>query len=303
MTTGLQIALLGGALVGLGIGLLVWRLAPSRPDATDVVRRYSQEAAKERATLQTDLVAGDRYERVGVWAIKRFPAAAWGKTPTKELALLRIPVHRYYGKKVLYGVVGLVIPPVLTLMLAVAGGPALPFTIPAVASLGLGVVLFVSPDIDVRTEAKHARTDFARALSAYIDLVALERLSGAGSRQSMESAAEIGDSWVFRRIGEELQRSSWNGVAPWDALQHLADELGLPELDDLADVMRMSGEGSQVYDNLRARSAAMRAAMLNAERGKANAVSERINMPMSLLGVVFMIILVTPALLNVMGGI
>ena len=47
----------------------------------------------------------------------------------------------------------------------------------------------------------------------------------------------------------------------------------------------------------------MRAAMLNAERGKANAMSERINMPMSLLGVVFMIILVTPALLNVMGGI
>jgi hypothetical protein len=41
---------------------------------------------------------------------------------------------------------------------------------------------------------------------------------------------------------------------------------------------------------------------LNAERSNANAMSERINMPMSLLGVVFMVILITPALLRVMGG-
>jgi hypothetical protein len=118
----------------------------------------------------------------------------------------------------------------------------------------------------------------------------------------MESAAEVGDSWVYTRIAEELQRSRWSGIAPWDALQKLSDDLGLPELGDLADVMRMSGEGSQVYENLRARSTAMRSAMLNAERSNANAMSERINMPMSLLGVVFMVILITPALLRVMGG-
>ena len=80
----------------------------------------------------------------------------------------------------------------------------------------------------------------------------------------MEAAATIGDSWVFTRLSEELARTRWSGLTPWEALRSLADELGLPELDDLADIMRLSGEeGAQVYASLRARSAAMRTAMLN----------------------------------------
>jgi len=199
-------------------------------------------------------------------------------------------------------VAGLVVPPILSYYFTFVGLP-LPVVVPAGGSLVLAAFLFMAPDMNVRSDARKARADFSRALGVYIDMVALERLSGAGSRQAMENAAEVGDNWVFRRIGEELQRSRWNGVAPWDSLQNLSEELGLPELTDLADVMRMSGEGSQVYDNLRARSTAMRSAMLNNERASANVVSERINMPMSLLGVVFMIILITPALLRVMDGV
>jgi hypothetical protein len=302
MTTGLQIALMGGALVGLGIAVLVWRLLPADPDVVDVVRRYSPEAVKERSAVRTDVVAPGTVEKFGIWAIRRFPASVWGRSPTKELALLRVPIHRHYGTKVIYAVAGLVVPPILSYYFAVLGLP-LPVVVPVGGSLVLAAFLFMAPDMNIRSDAKKARADFSRALGVYTDLVALERLSGAGSRQAMESAAEVGDNWVFRRIGEELQRSRWNGVAPWDSLQNLSEELGLPELTDLADVMRMSGEGSQVYDNLRARSTALRSAMLNNERASANAVSERINMPMSLLGVVFMIILVTPALLRVMGGI
>ena len=67
--------------------------------------------------------------------------------------------------------------------------------------------------------------------------------------------------------------------------------------------MRLSGEeGAQVYATLRARSAAMRTAMLNAEKAQANEVGERMTIPMSLLGVIFLAILVAPALLRVMGG-
>ena len=47
----------------------------------------------------------------------------WGRTPTKELALLRVPVHRHYGNKVLYALVGLLIPPMLTYYFTVLGWP------------------------------------------------------------------------------------------------------------------------------------------------------------------------------------
>ncbi len=163
-----------------------------------------------------------------------------------------------------YALIGLVMPPLLTYFFTVLGWQ-LPLLIPVGGSIALAVLLFFGPDMDVRTDARKARIEFSRALTAYIDLVALERIGGSGPRQAMEQAAEVGDSWVFQRIGEELARSRWSGVAPWDALHALADELGLPDLDDLADIMRLSQEGAQVYSNLRARSTALRAAMLNQE--------------------------------------
>jgi hypothetical protein len=113
----------------------------------------------------------------------------------------------------------------------------------------------------------------------------------------------VGDSWVFRRLSEELNRSRWSGQPPWDALHALAEELGLPELDDFADIMRLSGEeGASVYANLRARSAAMRAAMLSDEISEANAVGERMTIPGSLLGVIFMALLVAPSLLRMFSS-
>ena len=85
---------------------------------------------------------------------------------------------------------------------------------------------------------------------------------------------------MFTRLSEELTRSRWSGLPPWEALHALAEELGLPELDDFADIMRLSGEeGASVYANLRARSAAMRTAMLNDEIAEANAVGERMTHP------------------------
>ena len=109
MTTGLQLALAGGALVGLGVALLLWRLAPAR---TRPGRRACSGCPRSRPAAASTRrpVAADSRQRLGVWALKRLPAAAWARTPTRELALLRIPVARFYGEKVLYAVVGLVPP-------------------------------------------------------------------------------------------------------------------------------------------------------------------------------------------------
>lgn len=302
MTTGLQIALAGGALMGLGVALLVWRLVPARPDVADVVRRYSPQGVRDReATVRAAATTTSATERLGVWALRTVPAAWWGRTPARELALLQIPLHGHYGSKILYALVGLVLPPVGVYVLSVVG-ITLPIAIPAAGSLVAAAVMFWLPDFNARDDARKARAEFNRALGAYTDLVALERLGGSGSREAMELAAKVGDNWVFRRISEELARSRWSGVAPWDALHTLADELGLPDLADLADVMRLTSEGSQVYTQLRARSEALRAAMLSTELAKANAVGERMTMPMALLSVVFLVILVVPALLQLTGG-
>lgn len=299
MTTGLQLAMAGGALIGLGFVLAVARLLPAEPALDDALNRLSLNYRPAEATTATD--PSGTTETVGVWAIKALPSNLWWRTPTRELALLRVPLARFYGEKLVFALIGLVIPPLMTVFFNQLG-LGLPITIPAIASPALAVVMFFIPDYNVADDARRARLEFSRALGAYIDLVALERNSGAGVRQAMESAADVADSWVFVRLREELARSRWSGVPPWDALRHLALELNLPELDDFADIMRLSGEeGARVYGTLRARSASMRTAMLNDEVAEANAIGERMTIPGSLLGVIFMALLVAPSLLRMFG--
>lgn len=299
--TGLQLALVGGVVLGAGVALLVWRLLPVRPDLADVLDRLSPDSTT-RARWEAEVGDGSTAERLGRWGVRVLPTSVWGTPLHQELALLRIPTVRFYGEKLLFALLGLVIAPLLSLLLTLLGWPV-PVLVPVGGALLLAVGMFFLPDYNAHDDARRARTEFARALGAYTDLVALERNSGAGPRQAMEVAAAIGDSWVFRRLREELAFSNWSGEQPWDALRRLSQELGVTELGDLADIVRLSGEeGAQIYGQLRARSAAMRTAMLNDEVAHANAVGEQMSIPMSLLGVIFLVILVTPALLRVMGG-
>ena len=159
------------------------------------------------------------------------------------------------------------------------------------------------PSRDLAAQAKEARSNFARALSAYIELCALERNSGAGASVALATAAEVGDSWMFAKIGEEIARSRYNGQPPWDALNALADDLALPELADVADIMRLaSDESSEVYRQLRARSASARSALLSEELARASLVEERMYFPASILGLVFLALLMAPPLLRLLDA-
>lgn len=298
MPTGLQVMVLAGVLVGVGVVTLASRLVPPVPDAADVLARLSR--TRPRAPVPVASAAGGVEERIGLVALRHLPSRVWALTPTKELALLRRTPAQFYGEKVIFALVGLIGVPLLGVLVSLVA--PLPWPVPVLASLGLAAGLWFLPNLFVADDAKVARADFTRALGAYIDLVAMERATGAGPRQAMETAAQASDIWVFSRIGEELARSRWSGQAPWDALHVLSEDLGLPELDDVADIMRLSGEeGAQVYATLRARSAALRHAMLTTELGKANEANERMTMPASFLGIIFLAVILGPALMRLVA--
>ena len=175
----------------------MWRLVPAQPDLRDALERLSPDHARRRTQA---VGAGDRHHGPARAVGHEGPArGVWGRTPSRELAILRKPLSRFYGEKILFAVVGLAIPPLLTAFFTLLGAN-LPFVIPVVATVGLAAVMFFLPDYNVRDDARRARAEFSRALGAYIDLVALERNNGAGPRQAMEAAAAVGDSWVFRRL-------------------------------------------------------------------------------------------------------
>jgi Flp pilus assembly protein TadB len=295
--TGVQIAMAAGSLIGLGAAGLLRHLAPAHPDLTAALERL----APERSLARPEAIpaASSTPDRVGLW-VMRTPLASLVRVPVKELAILRIPVHRFYGQKALYFVLGGCFP-ATPVALAALMGVTISVGVPLIASVALAVALSFLPDYNVRSDGATARAEFARALSAYVDLVALERTAGSGPRQALEVAAGMGDSWVFRRLAEELARSRWSGVPPWDALDALADDLGLPELAEVSDIMRLSGEeGAAVSATLRARSASMRASQTSAALARANTAGERMSMPVAVLAMIFLALLAVPALLRVL---
>lgn len=302
--TGLQLMLVAGGLVGAGLALILIRLVPAAPDLADALTRLSPAGTRAAALRTRNGASKDADVRdvLGSVGHRVLPERVWGRVSAQDLAVLRMTRERFYGEKLLFAFIGLVVGPLLSVVPMVFWS-GLPLYLPVAASLGLAVVLWFIPTYNVIDDAKKARVEFSRSLGAFIDLVALERAAGSAPRQAMEAAASIGDSWVFRRLGEELARTRWSGTTPWDSLRELGEELGLPELHDLADIMRLSGEeGAQVYDQLRARSASMRSALLNAQKADANAISERMTLPMTMLGAVFLGLLLTPQILRMVTG-
>lgn len=297
--TGLQLAIICGGLVGLGLTLVVSRLLPAHPHLKATFDRLD---AASTVTANDPVNTEDIKDRVGVWVQRRAPASLWNRMPEQELTILRRPAYRHMGEKTLFAAVGLMFPAAFTMMTAVFG-INIGFVMPVFVALLLAALFFHIPDITVKKEAKSARTEFVRALASYVDLVALERAAGTGSTQSLEAAASVGSSWVFTRVSEELARSRWSGQPPWDALKELSDQLGITELADLAEIMRLSGEESaSIAGQLRARSTSMRGALLNDDLARANAVGEQMSVPVSMLALVFLTLLAVPAVLQIATG-
>lgn len=299
MSTALQLAMGSGALITLGVVLLLWRLLPADPDLQDALHRLAPLTARGRDLRSVATGPRDTRERVGVWALANLPATGWASVTDADLAILRIPRSRLSGEMVLGALAGLALP---TLAVGVARltGAGTGITVPAVAALALAGLLFVLPARSVKERAGRAREEFRRALGAYLDLVALERHNGSDIRQALERAAEVGDSWAFHRVQEELERSVWIGSAPWAALHALADEVDLPDLGELADIMRIGGEaGAVTVESLQARAKGLRIAMLTEELGRANDAEERLRLPAVVIVALLMMLLLIPVAMNI----
>ncbi len=295
--TAVQLALVLGVVVGTGVAGAVYALVPAQPDLGDVLARLSP-TSRRATSVGSPSATPDAEERLGIWAQRTLPGRLLGAAPARDLAVLRRTPAQFYGRKVTYGLLGLVLPSLLTGFFTLIG-LRVPTVVPVGGTVLLAALLFVAPSRDLAEDAKRARAECARALSAFIELCALERNSGAGASVALASAAEVGDSWVFGRIREELARARYNGQPPWDALTDLSDTLGLPELADVAHIVRLAGdENSEVYRSLRARSATVRSSLLSAELAEANVVEERMYVPGSFLGLVFLALLMAPSLLR-----
>ncbi|MDH6575163.1 hypothetical protein [Kitasatospora sp. MAP5-34] len=287
-------AVLAGAAVAGGVAVLAAELRPAPPDLGQALDRLHRAPADRTDDLEQRL---PWYDRLGAGSL-RLPGA---RIPHQQLALIGRTPARFMAHKLLFALIGLLLPGYASAM-AVLTGAALPVAVPLAAGPALAVLGWLVPDAIVSGEAKEAKAEYLHGIAAYLELVALERAADLGPAEALRRAAAVGRGTVFRRIRDALERAATDRLPPWDGLDALAEELGLTPLQDVADIMRISGtDGAAVYDTLRARAKGLRGELLAADLARANTDSERMVAPGSLLTLLMTALIVFPALYQMLN--
>lgn len=304
------LALLSGAAVGLGILLLVLVLAPPRTSPGGALARLDVRRAEQRERSQTisqdPSRAGDsRWVRL----VGRSTAdllAGWGVelgSLRSDLAVLGRTLDSFLATTVLAAAAGFVLPVVLSvvgLLLGVPVPPGVPLLACAVGAL-VGAVL---PLLVVRSRAGEARRDLRHVVGSFLDLVAMSLAGGRGVPEALQAASEISDGWAMVRIRNALGSARLHGRTPWSALGALGEELRIDELRDLAAALALvADDGAKVRDSLAARASSLRRRELAESEGRAGEKSQSMLVAQLLLAVGFLVFLMYPAMINVLGNV
>ena len=292
--TALTWLILVGAVVGLGFALLASQVRAAPPDLGAVLERMqSVPGGLDRATAPSGFV-----DRLGT-PLTTMPGVS---IPHQSLALTGRTASRFLGTKVLCALVGLAVPPYLQLFTWLFGWHV-PVLFSAAGALGLALLMWFLPDWSLKGQAAEARTEYLHAISAYLELVAMERAADHGPAESLRRAAKVGRSPAFLQFSAALDRSALDRKPPWEGLTELGERLGLSPLTDLADIMQVSGaDGASIYTALRARAHNLRSELLAAEQARAAVESERMVIPGTVLVMLMTILIAYPAVAVMFSG-
>jgi tight adherence protein C len=304
----MTIAILAGAIVGMGGYLLFRALFPPRPGlsaqlaAFDAARRRGEAARPKTVSGTTDRVGALRV-KVGDLLASFYEARGWQLRSVKaDLALVDKSFEGHLATKFLLAAGAIVLIPLVAGYFVLLGlGSSI--TIPVWLGLIFGFIFFLLPDLQLRQEAGARRRDFRHAVSAFLDLVALNLSGGRGVHEALMTASNVGDGWALWRLRDALANARITGRTPWQALGDLGEEISVDELRDLSAALALvADDGAKIRQSLTARAAGMRSRELSEIEGKAGEQSQSMLVAQLLLCTGFLVFLAYPALMRVLAS-
>ena len=293
-------ALAAGAVAGLGLFLLIFAVVPRRASLARQVAAFDAEHRSARNALeQRERRLGRRFGRL----LAAFCAEQGWEFPSlrANLSIIGKSFENYLANKVLLGLFGFLLAPLLLLLLSLAGFHA-PFVIPVWLGLALGSGFFLLPDLEVRQQAEARRRDFRHAIGAFLDLVSMNLSGGRGVPEALLAASEIGSGWALWRLRDALASARITGQTPWQALGTLGAEVRVEELRDLAAALSLvADDGAKVRESLTARAASLRRRELADLEGQAGEKSQSMLVAQMLLCAGFLIFLTYPVVGVLLG--
>lgn len=308
MTTGLLL----GCFLGAAVCLLLFAVAPPPPRLGVRVQRWERQRRRSHDrpedTFGTHPALHGRGSaarmrlHVGRWLVSRLDEVGIGLVKVRaDLALLDSSLEAHLVRKCAYGLGGLLLPGVFSAVL-VLGGVSPPLSIPLGGGLLLAAAFFVLPDLSVAQAADQRRHELRRALSCYLDLVAMSLAGGRGVPEALPMAARIGSGWAFGLLRDTIDHARYVGVTPWAALADLGARTGMQELQDLGGALLLvADDGAKVRSSLTARASSQRRRQLAEAEGAAAKADQSIQLAQVVLAVGFFLFLGYPAVVAVMG--
>jgi tight adherence protein C len=290
------LVLLSGILLAAGMSCLVVAVTRSTPRLDAALDLIGADGTNHLPASEIGPVRS-RSERLGGFLYRLTPVPLTNGQ-RRALRLQNKAIAEFYADKAVMAIIGAVLP-------GLAGGAFTYLTghlspIPAVAVVVGGMIGFFVPDLLLRRSTASVWAGAAEALLVYIDLVTLERLTNASATQALHNAAAVSDVPLFVHIRTALERARLEQQSPYAELRRLSDQLKLPELADVADVMQLDETGAALSGTLRARVRELRDAHLTREQIKASAAAEGMTIYMTLPALIFGLIFLVAAMLRIL---
>ncbi len=300
--------LLGGALSGAGVLMLVLILAPpaiqpaaalAELDSQRDERRLRQEARRlnPRERALPDWLDALGYRAA---ALLRRTGIDLG-TLNSDLSVLGRSLERHLVTSLLLGLLGFGAPLLVTALGTLAGRPM--GSLPLLACLVLGAAMAALPTARLRSRAAQARRDFRHVVGSFLDLVSMSLSAGRGVPEALDAASALSDDPAMARIRDALAAARLRGETPWAAMGRLGETLRIDELRDLSAALALVAEdGAKIRESLSARATSMRRRELADAEGRAGENSESMLVAQLVIAIGFIVFLVYPALSGIMGG-
>ena len=186
--------LLGGALSGAGVLMLILILAPpaiqpaaalAELDSQRDERRLRQEARRlnPRERALPDWLDALGYRAA---ALLRRTGIDLGAL-NSDLSVLGRSLERHLVTSLLLGLLGFGAPLLVTALGTLAGRPM--GSLPLLACLVLGAAMAALPTARLRSRAAQARRDFRHVVGSFLDLVSMSLSAGRGVPEALDAAA------------------------------------------------------------------------------------------------------------------
>jgi tight adherence protein C len=289
---------LSGILLAAGVSCLVVAFVRFAPRLDAALERIGADEA-DRMPMRDIGPVGSRSERLGAFIYRAVPIPLSDRQ-RRALRLENKSIAEFYADKAVMAIIGAVLPALAGCGFVYLTGHLSP--IPAVAAVVGAAIGFFVPDLLLRRKTQNVWVGATEALLVYIDLVTLERLTNASATQALQNAAALSDVPLFVHIRTALERAQLEQQSPYAELRRLSDQLSLPELADIADVMQLDETGAALSGTLRARVRELRDAHLTREQIKASAAAEGMTIYMTLPALIFGLIFLVAAMLRILVG-